>query len=388
MLHSLFSVPGGQTSVLAWDASSGNYLFTLYGEEPEQQGQQHGPDHEQQQPDQIEPCESDNVIDGLQTASNLEPEPRRSSNSECYGEAAFAETESEDTSTVTVCEGDSAQTETGSEGRHYTNNGIAASVRRVGGRWLGNPIGKVGTLFTKTGKMLDFSRGEKDKADFGSIHVVALETSNTGFFWLATSPDCKLRLFSSKGNLLTTMEFNAVIWKLRSVTSSLLWTGHVDGTICSIYVDEHGGSTSVLTQSVWSAHLGCILDLAVDDEHVYSLGAEGGLKRWHRMTPHDPESESLRKALCARSTSFTSYRHLRCTVGTWNVGDEHPPRASLAAWLGANLTTSSIIALSLQEAESGTGASKHCNLVSKKHFSADEKTDGALDRVIPERSSA
>lgn len=315
----LHTYAGGNWNIFAWDATSGRFLFQLYSEDSSAQNSESAATEEKNSIDMVSP------------------------------ESFNSNSEVDANSVVAVTEGDAF--ENGHSGG--TVQSTSRNIHTEPKQRIGNRVARhAGNLFVRTASSLYRGLQDKDDASGGATEVITIAASPSRLMWASMS-DSKLRQISSQGQQLSTLELPASGWSLCVVDSCTLWVGCSDGTIATIAIDVHGATTYI--KSSWRAHLGCIVSLALHEQHVYSLGAEGAVKRWHSATPQDHESVAIRRSLFAYSDLFTSHAHLRCTVGTWNVSDANPPKESLSKWLGPNICSSHIVALCVQEAETGAG---------------------------------
>jgi phosphatidylinositol-bisphosphatase len=180
------------------------------------------------------------------------------------------------------------------------------------------------------------------------------------------------------------------------------WVGCTDGVVVALEpAAGSAGATELVVAHAWRAHLFPIRALACccasaaaaansagsssssssTAAILYTLARDGSIKGWPASplalaassppsallfaAPRKPSSSSssLSSSLDAEGRAWRrallsalERRSIRVLVGTWNVAEGKPSRASLRLWLGQRSAGASIVAVALQEVEMGTGS--------------------------------
>lgn len=178
----------------------------------------------------------------------------------------------------------------------------------------------------------------------GSERIEALVTSADQLIWTGYSNGLLMQ-WDSQGKWIKEFQYAFVAVQCLCASGTRIWIGYADGRVQIMEQDGKllGG---------WVAHGSAVMDMAVGGNYVFTLAADGGIRRWTMMSP-SPLDAILRSALIQKEPSYTKRQHLKILAGTWNVSQERAICDSLISWLAYPASEASIVVIGLQEMEMG-----------------------------------
>ncbi|KAG6557250.1 hypothetical protein Mapa_001177 [Marchantia paleacea] len=136
-----------------------------------------------------------------------------------------------------------------------------------------------------------------------------------------------------------------------------LWVGYADGKVQVL----PPGNAATNPIGGWQAHRLSVIQMAVCDAYVFSLGSNGSIRGWNVTSPDRNLDGMLKTTMSNRADSYTRQRNLLVLAATWNTAQERASVHSVRTWLGfdprsAQPPEASIVVVGLQEVEMGAGA--------------------------------